>query len=88
MAPTITNHPPQPPPSGIPDRASSADNSIRTRQPFKPDSKTTQCHKRGKVLTRMVRSLAWRVGLSAALFVLIIVFWTLGLIEPHGIIPR
>ena len=50
MAPTITNHPPQPPPSGIPDRASSADNSIRTRQPFKPDSKTTQCHKRGKVL--------------------------------------
>ena len=38
--------------------------------------------------TRMVRSLAWRVGLSAALFVLIIVFWTLGLIEPHGIIPR
>lgn len=38
--------------------------------------------------TRMVRSLAWRVGLSAALFILIIVFWTLGLIEPHGIIPR
>ncbi len=38
--------------------------------------------------TRMVRSLAWRVGLSAALFVLIIVFWMLGLIEPHGIIPR
>ncbi len=37
---------------------------------------------------RMVRSLAWRVGLSAALFVLIIVFWMLGLIEPHGIIPR
>ena len=38
--------------------------------------------------TRMVRSLAWRVGLSAALFILIIVFWMLGLIEPHGIIPR
>lgn len=37
---------------------------------------------------RMVRSLAWRVGLSAALFLLIILFWWLGLIEPHGIIPR
>ena len=37
---------------------------------------------------RMVRSLAWRVALSAALFVLIIVFWQLGLIEPHGIVPR
>lgn len=37
---------------------------------------------------RMVRSLAWRVGLSAALFLLIILFWRFGLIEPHGIIPR
>ena len=36
----------------------------------------------------MVRSLAWRVGLSAALFLLIILFWRFGLIEPHGIIPR
>ena len=38
--------------------------------------------------TRMVRSLAWRVGLSAALFLLILLFWRLGLIEPHGILPR
>ena len=38
--------------------------------------------------TRMVRSLAWRVGLSAALFLLIILFWQLGLIEPRGIFPR
>ena len=37
---------------------------------------------------RMVRSLAWRVGLSAALFLLIIVFWRFGLIEPGGIYRR
>lgn len=38
--------------------------------------------------TRMVRSLALRVALSAALFLLIVLFWWLGLIEPHGIMPR
>ena len=38
--------------------------------------------------TRMVRSLALRVALSAALFVIIIVFWRLGLIQPHGLLPR
>ena len=38
--------------------------------------------------TRMVRSLAVRVALSAALFVIIIVFWRLGLIQPHGLLPR
>lgn len=37
---------------------------------------------------RMVRSLAWRVGLSAALFLLILLFWRFGLIEPQGLIPR
>ncbi len=37
---------------------------------------------------RMVRSLALRVALSAALFILIIVFWMLGLIEPRGLLPR
>ncbi len=37
---------------------------------------------------RMVRSLAWRVALSAALFLLIILFWWLGLIEPGGIYRR
>ena len=37
---------------------------------------------------RMARSLTWRVALSAALFLLIIVFWWLGLIEPGGIVPR
>lgn len=37
---------------------------------------------------RMVRSLAWRVGLSAALFLLIILFWRFGLIQPTGIFPR
>ncbi len=38
--------------------------------------------------SRMVRSLAWRVALSAALFGLILLFWRLGLIEPHGLLPR
>lgn len=38
--------------------------------------------------TRMVRSLAWRVGLSAALFLLIVLFWRLGWIELGGILPR
>ena len=37
---------------------------------------------------RMARSLAWRVALSAALFLLIILFWWLGLIEPGGIYRR
>jgi len=37
---------------------------------------------------RMVRSLAWRVALSAALFGLIFLFWRLGLIQPHGLLPR
>ncbi|MCY4156439.1 MAG: twin transmembrane helix small protein [Gammaproteobacteria bacterium] len=37
---------------------------------------------------RMVRSLAWRVALSAALFGLILLFWRLGLLEPHGLLPR
>ena len=37
---------------------------------------------------RMVRSLAWRVALSAALFLLIILSWWFGLTQPHGIFPR
>ena len=36
---------------------------------------------------RMARSLTWRVSLSAALFILIIIFWQLGLIQPHGLLP-
>ena len=33
---------------------------------------------------RMVRSLTVRVGLSVALFVLLLIAWSQGLIEPHG----
>jgi hypothetical protein len=34
---------------------------------------------------RMFRSLALRVGLSVALFILLMLAWRLGLIKPHGL---
>ncbi|MDY0022446.1 twin transmembrane helix small protein [Arenimonas caeni] len=34
---------------------------------------------------RTVKSLTWRIGLSVALFVLVIIGILTGLIEPHGI---
>lgn len=34
---------------------------------------------------KMVKSLTWRIGLSVALFVLLLIAWSQGLIEPHGI---
>ncbi|HTY49555.1 MAG TPA: twin transmembrane helix small protein [Steroidobacteraceae bacterium] len=34
---------------------------------------------------RMLRSLMWRVGLSLALFALLMLAWYLGLIRPHGL---
>ena len=34
---------------------------------------------------KMVRALAIRVGLSIALFILLIIAWRSGLIAPHGI---
>jgi cytochrome bd-type quinol oxidase subunit 2 len=34
---------------------------------------------------RMFRSLALRVGLSVALFILLMGAWLLGLIKPHGL---
>jgi cytochrome bd-type quinol oxidase subunit 2 len=34
---------------------------------------------------RMFRSLALRVGLSVALFIVLMVAWMLGLIKPHGL---
>ena len=37
---------------------------------------------------KMVRALAIRVGLSVALFLLLMLAWYLGLIQPHGIEPR
>lgn len=34
---------------------------------------------------KMVRALTWRVGLSVALFLLLMLAWRAGLIEPHGV---
>ena len=34
--------------------------------------------------TRTVRSLTWRIGISLALFVLLLIGAALGWIEPHG----
>lgn len=34
---------------------------------------------------KMFRSLALRVGLSVALFILLMLAWALGLITPHGL---
>ncbi len=34
---------------------------------------------------RMVRSLTWRIGLSVALFLMILVAWKYGIIQPHGV---
>jgi hypothetical protein len=34
---------------------------------------------------QMVRSLTWRIGLSVALFILLFIAWSQGLIQPHGI---
>lgn len=36
---------------------------------------------------KTVRALSWRVGLSLALFVLLIIGVLTGLIQPHGIAP-
>jgi cytochrome bd-type quinol oxidase subunit 2 len=36
---------------------------------------------------RMVRALTVRVGLSVALFILLMGAWAMGLVSPHGIQP-
>jgi hypothetical protein len=36
---------------------------------------------------RMVRALTWRIGLSVALFILLMIAWYTGLIAPHGVDP-
>lgn len=36
---------------------------------------------------KMVRALTVRIGLSIALFILIMIGWKLGLVTPHGIRP-
>ncbi len=42
---------------------------------------------RGNDPDKMARALTWRIGLSVALFVLILVFAKLGWVTPHGINP-
>jgi len=36
---------------------------------------------------RVLKALTWRVGMSVGLFVLLMLAWYFGLIEPHGILP-
>jgi len=36
---------------------------------------------------RMVRALTWRIALSIALFLLLMLAWYTGLIAPHGVDP-
>ena len=33
---------------------------------------------------KLVRALTWRIGLSMALFILLMIAWYVGLIRPHG----
>jgi DUF2909 family protein len=33
---------------------------------------------------KMVRALTWRIGLSVGLFLLLLLGWYFGLIQPHG----
>lgn len=40
---------------------------------------------RGGDSRRLLRALTWRIGLSIALFVLLMLGWYLGFIEPHGL---
>ena len=36
---------------------------------------------------RVIKALTWRIGMSVGLFVLLMLAWYFGLIEPHGILP-
>ncbi len=37
---------------------------------------------------RVLKALTWRIGLSVALFALLMIAWYSGLIQPHGILPE
>jgi len=37
---------------------------------------------------RVLKALTWRIGMSVGLFVLLMVAWYFGLIQPHGIVPQ
>lgn len=36
---------------------------------------------------KLARALTWRIGLSIALFLLLMIAWYTGLIAPHGVDP-
>ncbi|MEM6639019.1 MAG: twin transmembrane helix small protein [Pseudomonadota bacterium] len=42
---------------------------------------------RGGQPQNTARALSWRIGLSVGLFVLLIVFYKMGLVQPHGTTP-
>ena len=44
-----------------------------------------QLSRKGGDSKKMIRALAIRVGLSIALFLLLMILWYLGIITPHGI---
>ena len=44
-----------------------------------------QLSRRGGDSKKMIRALAIRVGLSVALFLLLMIAWYAGLISPHGL---
>ena len=44
-----------------------------------------QLSRKGGDSKKMVRALAIRVGLSIALFLLLMILWYLGIITPHGL---
>lgn len=47
-----------------------------------------QLSRRGGDSKKMIRALAIRVGLSIALFLLLMILWYLGIIAPHGFVPQ
>ena len=44
-----------------------------------------QLSRKGGDSRKMIRALAIRVGLSVALFLLLMILWYLGIITPHGL---
>ena len=47
-----------------------------------------QLSRKGGDSRKMIRALAIRVGLSIALFLLLMILWYLGIITPHGLPMR
>ena len=47
-----------------------------------------QLSRKGGDSKKMIRALAIRVGLSVALFLMLMILWYLGIISPHGLPTR